>query len=521
MQPTASPALLPAAATSLAASQILQSVLRRPTSVNTPIGTDDCPSLAVHQAIVALISILQTLASADSGWPADKSRTPATLLPYVSDEVAELLEALHQNQPHDVSDSTSLPSSDTEEDLPLELVADLGAYLVWCLAASSPETMQLLEGMSVPVACLTPAETSQSLRLVPVLTLQVGNQHCELDLVTQTLFESDTALPDDGQRAHSTADADIPALSLAAWRHQLWARAIAHTPNLQEWATEQPLTVLLPGQDWCEAQISLSLYFVPFETDPWTAPFADKNAVIEAPSLGLDTAQWPPLSLDTQLTFMDRDWYCEAIAAPLSTAIRTQLETHQSSDTTAQALAMLQPVHRVLSEDLMAPDRLPILPSTLSLTQLCTYIQWLWIRADQTLMAWMSGVPASYLQLGDDWQSGTLVATSQLEFSQDGDIVGCLEVGMGHWQTEHPSAPPDGILQLQKPLTHHSQTLWSLAALQTYLENCLHQRSPLLARLMAGTAVQSAPPDDASVPLSWDACWQMRFQVTLTFYPFV
>ncbi|MEM0981835.1 MAG: hypothetical protein AAGH78_16385, partial [Cyanobacteria bacterium P01_H01_bin.58] len=235
---------------------------------------------------------------------------------------------------------------------------------------------------------------------------------------------------------------------------------------------------------------------------------------------GLGATQGPPLSLDTQLTFVDRDWYCEAIVAPLSTAIRAQLET-QSSDVMAEALKLLRPAHQVLSQDLMAPERPLILPPTLSLIHLCTYIQWLWIRADPTLMAWMSGIPVSYLQLGGDWQSGTLVAIGRLEFSHDGDIVERLEVGTGHWQTGHSLPPEDGILRLQKPLTHPNQMLWQLTALQTYLEDCLRQRSPLLARLMAGTAVKLTPPKAASGSSSLNTCWQMRFQVPLTFYPFI
>ncbi|MEM0982016.1 MAG: hypothetical protein AAGH78_17305, partial [Cyanobacteria bacterium P01_H01_bin.58] len=329
MQPTASPALLPAAATSLAASQILQGVLRQSTRVSARLGSDDCPSLAVYQAIVGLIAILQVLESAASGWPADKLRTPETLLPYVSDEVTELLDALNEEPLHDVPASSSSPSSDIEEDLPLELITDLGAYLVWCLAASSPETMQLLEGMSAPIALPAQGETLRGVRLVPVLTLQVADQRYELDLVTQTLFDADTTLPDDSQRSHPNAD--MPALSLAEWRHRLWARAIAHTPNLQEWSAEQRLPILLPGQAWCEAQLSLTLHFVPFGTDAWTVALADRSAVLEETPLGLGATQGPPLSLDTQLTFVDRDWYCEAIVAPLSTAIRAQLET-QSSD---------------------------------------------------------------------------------------------------------------------------------------------------------------------------------------------
>lgn len=532
MQPTVSPASLPVAATSLAASQIWQGILRRPTvvdlstRVHANANVEEHPSLAVHQAMGELITILQTLALADSGWPVDKPRTPETLLPYVSDEVTELLEALSHAQQADGVDTGASLSSDSE-DVNLELIADLGAYLVWCLAASSPETMQLLEGLSLPVELPTQGETLQGVRLVPVLTLKLDNQRYALDLVTQTVFESDTALPDDGQRSHPNPTVDKPMLSLAEWRHQLWTKAIAHTPELQEWCTEQRLHVLLPGQGWCEAQTSLNLHFVPFGSDAWVAALADMNAGLEKPPLlsaatPLPSGEFLSLALDTQLMFVDRDWYCEAIATSLGTAMGTQLETQSpdTTDNTASALTILYQAHQVLFQDLNALDRPPILPPSLSLTHLCTYIQWLWIRADRALMAWMSGIPIKHLKLGNDWQSGTLVATNQLEFSQDGDIVGVLEVGTGHWQSEHPPAPEDSILQLQKPLTPN-KTLWQLADLQAHLEACLRQRSPLLAHLMTGTAVQLTPPDIISSPLSANTCGQMRLQVTLTFYPFV
>ncbi|NER84549.1 MAG: hypothetical protein F6K42_34520, partial [Leptolyngbya sp. SIO1D8] len=261
MQLTVQPiSMLPSSAASVTASQLLQGVFRRE---NTQLPAPAQIPPFVQQAIVKLVNIVQTLCASDNDWPQDLPQTPENLVPYVSEETEELLDTLHQWQSvlplHSSLQTAQQPSP---ADSPLELISDLGTHLVGSLAASTPETMGLLEGLAANLQIFPGAVQPQGVRLVPVLTVIFDDGQYELDLVTQTAFDSSSALPNDSLLQLSDRSSLIPPVSLACWREKLWAKAIAITPEIQQWQQEQTLQILLPGRTWEPIQCTLSLQFV-------------------------------------------------------------------------------------------------------------------------------------------------------------------------------------------------------------------------------------------------------------------
>jgi len=132
---------------------------------------------AVQTKIDALGHVLQTLRAADSGWPVDQPQTHETLLPYVTDEVEELLEALHAAAPVAVEPAPTVPTP--------QPIADLSTTWLWAIAASLPTAMQLLEEVA---ASSRDQPAAYGVRLVPLLKLQPAGLDYTLDLATQVLL---------------------------------------------------------------------------------------------------------------------------------------------------------------------------------------------------------------------------------------------------------------------------------------------------------------------------------------------
>jgi NTP pyrophosphatase (non-canonical NTP hydrolase) len=493
------------------------------------------PSDEVHQKTAALQQILHTLMAADSGWPTDQPQTPATLLPYVTDEAEELLEALPRE-----------PQLATAGDVVADgrcvhsprLMTELCADWLWAIAASTPIAMQLLEGVA---ANIHDWPQVYGIRLVPMLEIQTQEVTYTLDLTTQSWGSLVPAVAPDA----SMQLLDLPTapwVAAATVQTQIRDRSMALVPSLRSWFAGVTVQLCLPDTDWMTAQARLVLPLMPLTmqvTSPEPTllemPLSDVAAtglptarvwqaapppatVVETRTAVLDVpAQAYPWTLDSELSFAEPGALATALQALHYQELSQRIVDYARSyrDLTSQAL--LETVLNATSESEVGGLMLGHAP--LALSDLCHQVKWLWIQASQEYMPLMGGLSVQQLQSGRPWQSGTLMSQGQLVLSSDGQAIAALDVATSEWITTPPPLAATDLLHLSTALQHPPVTIWSVERLTTLMNQTVAARSPLLASLMAPQPVQLWSPQDDLFPDLKPPALTLCWQVVLTFLP--
>ncbi|MEM6424857.1 MAG: hypothetical protein AAF728_06835 [Cyanobacteria bacterium P01_D01_bin.128] len=490
----------------------------------------------VQLAADTLLSLMVTLCAADSGWPADQPQTADTLLPYVADEAEELLEALQQWAPASAQPLIALPQTP-------QRLAELSAFLLWTIAASSPEAMKLLEG--VPTDGGQRWETA-GVRLVPILKIQRDHASDELDLAAQTLVAADQALDTDALLP--LPELASPALPVGQWQDRIWQQAITLVPALAQWRSGLPVQLLLPGSEWGEAKLFLALQIV--AVPPRALPTPHRPAVSTPPPLvetlfdPVGTPEmrvWPateaaiaplkPAALVPDHSLEEDAQACDITftdITPLQTAIfvaTISRGSHRVGQASAQlsALDLVRQVHRVISPtavtDLTAggtPTLALLVPQTMA--TLCEQVKWLWIQASQDFTPLMEGLSARRLRSGQAWTTGRVAIAGHLSLRSAADSPIVLDVTTGEWPLPELPLEAHDILHL-KTATALPQELWLAADLTTHITTWVRQRSPLLACLLDGQSITLSSPQDALFPEAESAPRQLCFQILLHWLP--
>ncbi|MGD1940084.1 MAG: hypothetical protein ACFB0G_02115 [Leptolyngbyaceae cyanobacterium] len=490
----------------------------------------------VQLAADTLRSLMVTLCAADSGWPADQPQTADTLLPYVADEVEELLEALHQWAPAAVQPPIATPQTP-------QRLAELSAFLLWTIAASSPEAMKLLEGM--PTDGGQRWETA-GVRLAPILKIQRDHASDELDLAAQTPVAADQALAPDALLPLS--ELASPALTVGQWQDRIWQQAIALVPALAQWRSGLPVQLLLPGSAWGEAKLFLALQMV--AVPPRALPTPHRSAVSAPPPLvetlfdpvGMPEMRvWPateaaiaplkPAALMPNHSLEEDAQACDITftdITPLQTAIfvaAISRGSHQVGQASAQlsALDLVRQVHRVISPTAVtdltaggAPPLALLVPHTMA--PLCEQVKWLWIQASQDFTPLMEGLSARRLRSGQAWTTGRVAIAGHLSLRSAAASPIVLDVTTGEWPLPELPLEAHDILHL-KTATALPQELWLAAELTTHITTWVRQRSPLLACFLDGQAITLSSPQDALFPEAEPAPRQLCFQILLHWLP--
>ncbi len=488
--------------------QIFQSLVR------SPLGSTPPPFQGVHptvqQTTATLYALLESLSAPDSGWPETVPKTPETLLPYVMDEAGDLAEALQ---------TTALPPK-AERDQP-RLFSDWNAHLLWAIAASSADALQLLEGIPAAIAV---DPTLDGVRLVPALTLQWSDQVFQLDLVAQAELAVESLLA--AESSVERLDRNT-ILTLSAWRDQLWRSLLTFLPEMAQWQQGVPLEILIPEQDWGSATGQLALHFVGIAA-PTLQPILEDGEAFQAktePSLlelgmpsprvwvaqpalgitwvedgatlqGLDRRS-PPwgdrtiagVSLETELEWDSTD-FRTAIAASHLASLGNRLHRQwQASDAPLALETLVAEVFAALS--MTDPPPSPESAwrrSPLALGDFCTELQWLWVRLSPDLMPFLAGIPTYRLRPRQSWEVGTLTATGQVWLTlADAEPQG-IDITT-HQPISTPSLHVDDLLHLQNS-PFLPKPLWQTAELEQFLTNQLEPRSPLLPWLLQGVPIR-------------------------------
>ncbi|NEQ45772.1 MAG: hypothetical protein F6K00_20415 [Leptolyngbya sp. SIOISBB] len=495
------------------------------------------PPAEVQLKTAALQQILHNLSAADSGWPADQPQTSATLLPYVADEVEELLEALQANPIAALSETDQAVAEDKYASSP-RLLADLSADWLWAIAASSLLGMQLLEGVAARIHGLPQV---YGVRLVPTLEIQFSDDTYALDLTTQSwgslvpAFASDTFI----QLLDSPTASRLTA---AALQTQICHRSTALVPALHPWFEGLLVNLCLPDTVWTTGQARLVPQLLPLTTqvaDPESVTMAgplssfDHNGlptarvwqaeqsstiVVDTPTVVVASPRQPsPWPLESELTFQHAEALIPALRTLHQQSLSRQVAEYGRSHAEIKPPDLLE---AVLSSSSPVADGLGLTfgQSPLSLSELCHQVKWLWIQAGQEYMPLMSGVPARQLRSGQRWQAGTLLSQGQLLFMAEDQAIAALDVASSEWMAPATNLDVADLLHLSLA-TEPGAPVWRVDQLTQQVSQTVAARSPLIASLNTPQPVKLWSPQAELFPEMVIPDLYLRWQLVLTFFP--
>jgi hypothetical protein len=348
-------------------------------------------------AMQRLIHIIHELRSA-SGWSTDLPQTPDRLLPYVTEEAYDVLEALqHQTAEFDPSKTSS-----SQVLFPWQnyvLLQHFAPWLLWCVARSSFEAMQLLEGVTAKTCQMGQDWQPGILRLVAYLKLEASDQLETVDLTTyeppQLLLSPETLIQSEVCRLCHQSSA------IATILDPLIQQIQTATPAISSLLTGMPIAVLMPQQPWrsCSAQLCLGFEFVP------TADASDFR-------LDAESAEAAPLTRFTNTNWLNQ--YEQIVLRQyLENAMPVSLMAiapNSASLATDQILPLVETADNLTQQlqgfTTIASRNFPQQP--LKLDELMLRLLWCFSRSTYEVMQLMSGINAKLLQPQSNWQTGML-----------------------------------------------------------------------------------------------------------------
>ncbi len=478
-------------------------------------------SAEVLAALRRLVGMVQRLRSPAGGWQSELPPTPENLLPYVTEEAADVLEAL-RHLPRPVAVESPLPSNPPA----FYGLDQLSAQLLWAIVGTAYPIMPLIEG--VAGQCRWPATTwcNGMLRLVICLEGHTTELAWQLDLTT--LQSAAHLLPADAQlaategllrsilftRTEIAMGATEPAAQpVAAYLRQLTEQLQRANLALAPFFTGVSGAWLQPSEDWQTGELKLSLgfEFVPeaAEASAGEEPVSPKPLTLSLPTTRLKLADPHLLEHYTQ----------RAIQQPLEPLLRSAaFLSGTNSDNLLLPLvtAAYEAADHIYTP--ASPQFFLIQPEDLA--QLLPRLLWNLTSSDYAVMVLLGGVKAEVLQPLKPWQTGVLRLAPLLEIRGE---TARQVVDLATQQAPSQAAKllkPWAIARLSPeqlilaPAAVATLPSWDGATLLGALRQRICAGAPELVPLFEGIAIeQQSRPDEAWQPAS------LQLHLSLEFFP--
>jgi hypothetical protein len=352
--------------------------------------------LAAMQQLVKRIAQLRS-----SGAFGEEGIEPSPAL--LTAVTAEAQAVLDQSSAVLAQPSAAIPGSPPS--LPgLQSLQHLIPHLLWGVAQSTHEVMQLLEGVMAQVQYSGRWQTGV-LRLLVMLQFSSATQTAAFDLVTQ---QPPVLLPPDHPLSIPHSLLSQPSITAATLLQRLTAQIDRSQPALRSFLTGFTANWLMPGQSWQTGEVALSLGFA-------FTPVADPGERDDDASAFL-----PPT-----LKFAQSAWIEQHIAVAvehqltqiLQQQVRPSEETvhllQGNSALTAQQAGQLAVVIRGCHaiDELQCSMTLAsrtFAQQSLKLDELALRLLWNINRTAYEVMQWLSGISVRLLQPGGCWSTGRL-----------------------------------------------------------------------------------------------------------------
>jgi hypothetical protein len=444
------------------------------------------PPLPLTEPVVAamqrLVAIVAKLRSPQSGWPADLEPTVENLIPYVTEEAYEVLEALQTISLGSTSES-EVPAATVT--LPnYLLVEDLIPQSLWYIAKSSYDLMRLLCGVEAKV--FQPGQGWQSgiLRLVPLLTLQLPQAEWALDLTTNQ-----------PPTHHLTHQALIQTESENFCQQPTWMQLFTQqilqqmqtvTPELQHFTHPAAVDCLQPGQAWQSGTLQLQIAFA-FVEQTSTTDLTPPNG-ISAFGMALKVKLTEPAIaqayFQTQLQYL-----CIAIAQTSASV----------ADSAAHDFAVLLPKVVATAEAIAQtiPNAAELLHNDPPQPEICVErwlpeLLWHITCCSYPLMHLIGGIPSEVLEPGNQWCSGILRLFVGLEMTTT-HASWLFDLSTGQTLNSQPPTLTAATL-IRTPSLLGEPGLQAAETVLSQLTKSLTGNAPLLQALLQGTSILLQAP---------------------------
>ncbi|MGC9526321.1 MAG: hypothetical protein ACP5D7_12360 [Limnospira sp.] len=415
-EPSPTPAEAPQPLSFFNAEGFNQTLLKLPGARTLLSKPEDQVSPALTDSLEKLVELIANLRSPGGGLPSDPPQTPAHLLPYVTEEMGDILNALEDEK----SRPQPAPPRPPSEIIPLN---DLLPLLLWHLARSAEDTLRLLTGIEAKVTSADGTWNRGILRLIAALTLKTPQTQYQIDIATR--HPPQFNLPASGKVQSVDCRCCQYPIDTQSLLERLQNTIDKRCPAIAE-LPSQPVTLLWPGQNWQVGQLSLILGLEFLASSP-----SFDDTFESSPLEMIDTSpQLAPMALlSSQLKLTDtvvlsryiRESIRQQLAMPLKQLF---LGKHESlSEISVEALnRFLLPAAwdfagRVYS-GLPAPAT-PWNPPQLNLGRLTSKLLWHMVQSDRAIARLIGGISARVLQPGHRWERGTvrLVAILNADFT--------------------------------------------------------------------------------------------------------
>lgn len=458
------------------AKTVLQFAQPHNLELNSPLPPLTEPVVAAMQRLVAIVAKLR---SPQGGWPADLEPTIENLIPYVTEEAYEVIEALQTSisgvsEPLEPTPTTTQPNS--------LLVEDLIPQLLWYVAKSSYNLMRLLCGVEAKV--FRPGQGWQTgiLRLVPLLTVKLPQDGWALDLATNQP-------PANNLTHQALIQTEIESFCQEpTWVQRLTQQLLQQmqtvTPELQRFTNPTAIDCLQPGQPWQSGTLELEFAFE--FTEATTAKDLTAPNGISAFGMALKVKLTEPAIAQA---------YFQTQLQPLRVAI-----AHCSADPEPT-----QPVSTLLPTIVGAAEAIvPAISNAAQLLQtdppqpeICLdswlpQLLWQITRSSYLTMLLVGGVAAEVLQPSSPWHVGILRLFVGLEVTAP-HASWLFDLSTGQiLSAPPPTLPTTTLVQATSQLGEPK--LQSAEAILTQLTSFLVANTPLLQELLQGTSILVQPP---------------------------
>ena len=431
-------------------------------------------------AMDSLVTVIKTLRSLDATAAATTTSSPAQLLPYVTEEAYELLDAL----------SAVAPVVSPDSQPHWLLLDDLIPALLWCVARQDYATMQLIEG--IPVHAHAPEQAPQAgiLRLAVILDLQTPDAAIALDLAlgvaAQAAIPADWFVQPDVDELTSVAwespDPDLSQQAAIHWLQPQLQRILQHLrltqPALTVWLDGLVLPAIAPLQTWTSMHLQLRLAFVftphvvpisgrigsipAIEGEFWdmqeraVSPVTELgNGTVIATPITVVDMPLPPVISTTMIRLADAPVAEQFAQLATQRELTRSLHGLRTTRTTQPADDLAENLLPLVAAACLVADRLTPLTNTrfcllqpeLLLDEFIPKLLWHVTQSSFLGMQWLGGVAGNLLQPGQAWQSGLLRLMVVLELQTD-DAQWFIDLATGRFvAAESWVSPPGAIVQ--------------------------------------------------------------------------
>jgi hypothetical protein len=469
------------------------------------------------QRLVAVIDQLRSLSHSDAAPSATSQtpnlpQTPQAIIPYVLEEVYDLLDMLqapvvNENLAAIVAPSPVSPSPVSP--LPLQhycLLETLAPWLLWGMAGSAYEMMQMMEGITVRI--FQPGQGWQTgvLRLAALLEFKPTDLNPEpgwlIDLAT---YEPPNFLltPEMLLQSDDCQICQQPILS-----HELLQRFVKQlkTSGLHQFLEGVEIILLMPQQVWQAGLLYLQPGFefiaaTEDEVADWVLSADSSPPMTEVTVIATDgaTVEILPTTARPTLRFTDADWqkqYVATIAQHLQERslyhhwglILPQLPNSSEAKIDSDPIALLVEQAWEASQTLDTALTLSgrnFLPQPIAIPDLLRRLLWCLSSAAFEVMQLMGGIPADLLQPEKKWSTGTLRLLLTLDI-QTPELDWQLDIATGQAPRIVVTFPSDTVVRSNQCKWCHQPNLIA------HLLDCIHRQidrsTPELQLLSQGTS---------------------------------